>query len=194
MAQEPENLEQLLDRIDQAKDDREQVSLGMIVETIGSRSFGPLLLMAGVIVFSPLSGIPGLPTVLGALVLLIGVQLLVGKEHFWLPQWLLKHSVARTKIDKALDWLCPIARFTDRWLKPRLKAFICGTSKYVIAVICMLIAAGMPVMELIPFSSSGAGAALTVFGLALIADDGLLALIAFALTLIVAGLVVVHLL
>jgi hypothetical protein len=39
----------------------------------------------------------------------------------------------------------------------------------------------MPVMEVIPFSASGAGAALTAFGLALIAHDGLTALFALDL-------------
>jgi len=37
-------------------------------------------------------------------------------------------------------------------------------------------------MELVPFSANAAGAALTVFGLSLIARDGVLALIAFVLT------------
>lgn len=51
-----------------------------------------------------------------------------------------------------------------------------------------------PVMELIPFSSSGAGAALTAFGLALIANDGFLGLLAFVLTAVTAGLVAYYLL
>jgi hypothetical protein len=194
MAQDLTNLEQLLGRIDQAKENRDEVSLGMIVEEIGSRSFGPLLLMAGIVLFSPLSGVPGLPTIMGVLVLLIGLQLLVGKEHFWLPQWLLKRSVAREKISKALAWLRTPASFVDRWLQPRLEMFIGGVSRYAIAIICTMIAAGLPVMELVPFSSSGAGAALTAFGLGLIANDGLLALLAFAFTAITAGLVVYFLL
>lgn len=193
MAEELTNLEQLLDRIHKAKEDQDPVTLGMIVREIGGRSFGPLLLMAGVVLFSPLSGIPGLPTFLGVFVLLIGLQLLMGKEHFWLPQWLLKCSVTRDHVSKALSWLHAPARAIDRWLKPRLQVFISGAGKYSIAVICTLIGAGLPVMELIPFSSSGAGAALTVFGFALIANDGFLGLLAFVLTAVTAGLVVYYL-
>ena len=37
-------------------------------------------------------------------------------------------------------------------------------------------------MEVVPFSANGAGIVLTIFGLSLIARDGLLALIAFVLT------------
>jgi hypothetical protein len=194
MAEELSTLEQLLDRIGEARDERDEVSLGMIVETIGSRAFGPLLLMAGVVLFSPLSGIPGVPTFIGILVLLIGVQLLFGKEQFWYPQWLLKRSVARSKIGKALKWLRPPARLIDRVVKPRWKIFIRGTARYVIASICVLISLCMPVMELVPFSSAGAGAALSTFGLALVAEDGLLAIIAYGLTALTAGLAVYNLL
>lgn len=51
----------------------------------------------------------------------------------------------------------------------------------------------MPPMELIPFSANAAGAALTLFGLALVAHDGLLAWLGLALTAGVLALVVVNL-
>lgn len=44
-------------------------------------------------------------------------------------------------------------------------------------------------MELVPFSANGAGAALTLFGLGLIAREGLLVLVALALTVATFGLV-----
>ena len=50
----------------------------------------------------------------------------------------------------------------------------------------------MPVMEVIPFSASGAGAALTAFGLALIARDGLMALLALIFTVATGGMILYH--
>ena len=41
------NLEELLDQIAEVAGDREQIALNTIVEAVGRRSFGPLLLMAG---------------------------------------------------------------------------------------------------------------------------------------------------
>ena len=194
MSQELTNLEQLLDRIGKAADDLDRVSLGMIVEAVGGRSFGPLLVTVGVILASPLSGIPGMPTTMGMLLLLIAVQLLFRREHFWLPRWLLRRSVARNNLVKALEWLRPPARFIDSWLGPRLTIFIRGLSFYLMAIVCLVIAAGLPVMELVPFSATSAGAVLTVFGLSLIAHDGFMALLAFVLTAITFGLVVYKLL
>lgn len=190
MVQEITTLQEMLDRINDSGDDQGRVSLGKIVESVGNRSFGPLLLMVGVIAASPLSGMPGVPTATGILILLIAVQLFFGRDHFWLPKWLLRRSLGKDKVHMAIRWLRPVARFIDRWLRPRLPALIRGGSIYLISFICAAIAIVMPMMELVPFSAHGAGLALSAFGLALISRDGLLALIAFAVTAVSFGLVI----
>lgn len=100
----------------------------------------------------------------------------------------------RNKLCKALDWLRAPARFVGRFLRRRLTIFTQSAGIYVIAIVCIVIAAAMPVMELVPFSANGAGAALTAFGLSLIAHDGLLSLLALVFTVATFGLVVYHLL
>ncbi|MBJ6725511.1 exopolysaccharide biosynthesis protein [Geomesophilobacter sediminis] len=176
------NLEQVLRRIEESTATADRVSLGIIVEEVGGRSFGTLLVIAGVLMTSPFSGIPGMPTMLGTLVLLIALQLLLRRDHFWLPQFILKRSVSASMLLKAVAWLHRPARLIDRWLRPRLLVFTRHTSRCTIAILCLVIAATMPMMELVPFSVHGAGIALTAFGLSLIARDGLLALLAFIIT------------
>jgi len=186
MCQEITSLEEMLERIDQTADREAQLSLGVIVEAVGGRSFGPLLLVAGLTMVSPLSGMPGMPSLMALVVLLIAGQLLFGREHFWLPRWLLRRSVERSRVRKMLRYLRPPARFVDRWLRPRLSPLIRSRS---IALVCIVIALTMPVMELVPFSAHGAGLALSAFALALIVRDGLLALLAFLVTATTFGLV-----
>jgi hypothetical protein len=182
------NLEQLLDRITEAARGRDRVSLGGILEVVGRRSFGPLLLFGGLVALSPVIGdTPGVPTTVGMFVLLITGQLLLGREYVWLPRWLLKRSVAQDTLCKALGWLRKPARYVDRLLRPRLTALTHTVGMYVIASVCVVIAAAMPVMEVVPFVANGAGAALTAFGLALVAHDGLLAIFAFAFTALTLG-------
>lgn len=176
------NLEQLLILICKAEANRDNVTIDNIVEALGRRSFGPLLLMAGIIVVTPLSGIPGLATVMGIFVLVIAAQLLLHRREFWLPRFILRRSVSSDNLEKAMRWLQKPAHFIDRFLRPRLTFLVTGLSLHVIAVICMAIAAGMPLMEFVPFTSSGAGATLAAFGLALTAHDGLLALVAYIFT------------
>lgn len=195
MDKELTSLEQLLDCIGKANTSRGQVSLGAIMEAVGSRSFGPVLLVAGLIILAPfIGGIPGVPTTMATLVLLSAGQLLFRREQFWLPRWLLKRSVARDKLCRGLKWLRRPAQFLDRLTRPRLSVFTQGAGIYVIAIACIAIAAVTPVMEFVPFSANGAGAALTAFGLALLARDGFLALLALLVTASMFGIVVYSLL
>ena len=195
MSQEVTSLEELLDRIDDAVSSSDRVALGAILRMVGRRSFGPLLLLAGVIAVSPVLGdIPGIPTTIGIYVLLIAGQMLFQRDYFWLPRWLLERSVSRSRLCKALKWLKRPARFIDRFLRPRLTALTYRMGSYVIATVCVLIAAAMPTMEVVPLTANGAGAALTAFGLSLIAHDGLLAILAFAFTAVTIGVTIYALL
>jgi hypothetical protein len=179
-----EGLEQLLDLIDQTAAEKKNISLESIMKAIGNRSFGPLLLLAGLIVIVPILGdIPGVPTAIALLIILIAGQLIVGRDHFWLPAWLLSRSVQHDQLCRILRWLRPAARFLDRWTRPRWVFITQGGGTYIVALTCMTIALAMPPMELIPFSANGAGIALIAFGLALITDDGLAAVLALTITL-----------
>ena len=188
------NLQQMLDRIEQSATGQERVTLDSVTEAVGNRSFGPLLLLAGVIMASPLTAFPSVPTLMGLLTFIIAVQLLLRKKHFWLPRWLLSRSMPAGRFVKGIERLRPAARFVDRLLRPRFTLFVRGISIYIIAVACIAIALSMPVMELVPLSAHIAGLALTAFGLSLIARDGLLALTAFMATAVTFGVIIYNLL
>lgn len=181
---QPANLEQMLSRIcDAEASDSERVSIENIVNEVGHRSFGPLLLVTGIITVLPVVGdIPGVPTLMAAFILLVAGQLLFQRRYFWLPQWLLKRDVSQEKMNKAIKWMRPPARFIDRLLKPRMTYLLEGGGVYAIAITCVIIALTMPAMEVVPFTANGAGLAITLFALALMARDGLLALLAFITT------------
>lgn len=179
----------------EAADDQGQVSIDAILDVVGRRSFGALLLFAGLITLAPIIGdIPGVPSIMGILVLLVAGQVLFRHEHFWLPGWMLRRSVSRDNLCKALRWLQRPARFIDRLLRPRLTVLIRPFGAYVIAFLCLQIALIMPVMEVVPFSANAAGLVLAAFGLALIACDGVLALVAYATLALSLGLAVYSLL
>lgn len=110
-----------------ADKDKDAVTLGALIDEIGTRSFGPLLLLAGLVTVMPIVGdIPGVPTVMALLVLLVAGQLLLGREHFWLPRWVLDRRVRRDRLVRALGWLRRPARWVDRLLRPRLAWLVRG--------------------------------------------------------------------
>ncbi len=172
--EEPQEFCEVIDRIEQAGGESGRVSVGDMLDAVGRRSFGPMLLLPGIIAVSPLSGVPGMPTTLGCMVILAGGQILIGRKRIWLPGWILRRSISRERLEKGLRLLRKPARQVDRWLKPRWRTLAGGPAKYGIAALCVLIAATMPPLEVVPFAATAAGAALTAFGLALVAHDGLM--------------------
>ncbi len=181
---EPAGLDQLLDQLAGIARQEDAVSLRAITMRLGDRSFGPLLLLAGLVTLAPLIGdIPGVPTLMAAVVLVVAAQILIGRERIWLPRWLLDRWVPAAKVERAVAWLRRPARTVDRLLKPRLTPLAGSAGRRAIAVACIAIAALMPPMEFVPFSANGAGIALSAFGLGMIARDGLVTAAAFSVTL-----------
>jgi hypothetical protein len=176
----PESLGELVDGFSDIDTGSRQVSLGALLETVGRRSFGALLLALGVIPLSPLSVVPGVSTMVAVLVLLIAGQFIFGRKYFWLPRRMLRLGVSRSKFRRALKILHPIARFVDRFIGPRLTALTESAAVYAVAGAAIVIGLIMPPLEMLPLANHVAGAALTAFGLGLMAHDGLLVIIAFA--------------
>lgn len=177
---EPGSLDEMLARMEAAGEEDQPVTMEEIVEAVGRRSFGPLLLLAGLVVFSPLSGVPGLPTAMALFVLLIAAQLVCRRRYFWLPRWILNRSISRRRFKQAVRFLRRPAAFMDRLLRPRLPFAVRHIGFAVIFTLSVMLALAMPVLEFVPFTSSVAGALITLLGLALITHDGLLALVAMA--------------
>ncbi|MCA1765411.1 MAG: exopolysaccharide biosynthesis protein, partial [Desulfobulbaceae bacterium] len=154
-------MEEILNRIGNAEDEGGKVSLESVVEGLGLRSFGPLLILAGLVILAPVIGdIPGVPTLVAFFVILVAGQMLFNRHHFWLPDWLLRRKVKKDNLDKAIKWLRIPAGYLDRFLRNRLDIFTGALAVRLIAFFCVLIAVLTPFLELVPFSANLAGGAL----------------------------------
>lgn len=190
MRHESSGLEQLIEQIRCIDSDLDPVSLDVVLERIGRRSFGAILLFSGIIVLAPLIGdLPGVPTLVGILVAIAAIQLLAGRRYFWLPNFLLKRSIQRKRLDKVLNLMHRPARITDRFLRRRLEFFTRPGMTRVIAAVSLGVALVIPLLELIPFSANLAGITLCAFGLSLVARDGLFALLSLIAAAGVFGLI-----
>lgn len=178
-----DSLEALVERLRAIDHDQDPVPLRLLLQQLERRSFGALLFLAGLVVLAPLLGdIPGVPTAAAVLVAITSTQMLIGRRWFWLPEFLLRRSIARHRLERTLDFAYGPARFTDRFLRQRLERFTSDLASRIVAGAALGIALVMPALELIPFSANLAGAALAAFGISLIARDGLFALISLVLT------------
>lgn len=175
---EMEGLKDVLSSIRALAGRQDEVSVHDIRGQIGERSFGPFLLVPAVIEISPIGGIPGLPTVLAIIIGLFCLQILIGQKHLWLPQFVEKRRIRSDKLDKGMAKLEPVARWTDRLLKPRLKWLTKPPWLQGIAGLCILLCCTVPPLELIPFASTAPMGAIALFGLSLTARDGVVATLA----------------
>lgn len=176
---------EMLDRFEQVADEKEKVSLDDLMGAVGRRSFGPLLLLAGIVLSAPgISDIPSVPTILGLFILLVSVQILFGRKEFWLPGWLLRRTVTSQRLRKmtASKWIRKPAGVVDRFTVERLR-FLAGPKMHVvIAAVTTVLALISPITEFVPLSSMGVGAAVVAFGISLVARDGLMAVIGLVLS------------
>ena len=182
MKGQPPNLVGLIGDLAKAGRDKDEVSLRDLRAIVGRRSFAPLFLTVSLIGFTPLGGVPGVPTILAALIVLIAIQIIVGFDSLWLPQFLLNRKIDGKKLQQAAKSLQPAARVIDKAIRPRLTFLTDRPFLYVIALICILIALTVPPLELVPFVDIPLWAALAAFSLAMAAHDGLLAIAALILT------------
>ncbi len=175
----------VLDKVAEAGDD-DSVSVGQILDQFGDRSLAPVLLVPALLTASPLSGIPGVPTVTGLIVALIVVQMLMGRDSLWVPEFLSKRSVAKSKMTRAVDFLRRPVGWLDRLMRPRLCWLTRRPWSYVALLTCLALAVLTPVMEFLPFVVSIAAAAIAFFAAGILMRDGLVMLLGYAVVALTA--------
>jgi hypothetical protein len=157
--------------------ENDRVTVRELLSTVGRRSFGPIILLLGLIGLSPVSNIPGVVAVVATLDLIVIGEILIGMDHIWIPGFLAKRSVGAARLKRGLKAMRGTARFVDRFLAPRLTFLTNGPGFYVLVLAAMLVAIALPFIELIPLAGIIPNAALVAFGLAITAHDGVWAII-----------------
>lgn len=181
MADEPKSVNDILDRVVELADAGDEVKVGDVIEALGGRGFGPLLVVIPLIDISPIGGIPGLPTALALVIVVVAVQLALGRRHLWLPGFIRRRSVSSLRAKNAAASLRDLARVMDRWFHGRLVWLTQGPFLRVAAVGVIALACAVPPLELLPFATTAPMLAIAAFGLAITVRDGALMIAAIVL-------------
>ena len=139
---------------------------------IGDRSFATALLVPALILVSPISGIPGTPTIGAVVVILIVAQWIAGRDHLWLPGFVMRRRVKSARMRRALTWFDRPAAFLDRHTVPRLTALTAGPLAVLPLLAVLAIAATWPLLELLPFVTTIGAFAVSLFAFGLMTRDG----------------------
>lgn len=184
MGQQASSVESILDDLEKLADNEDTVTVDDVVDAIGGRGFGPLILLPALLVITPLGGIPGFPTLMAAVILMIAAQSLMQKKRIWLPNLLGDRGVKNEKVTKSTKKLRSMAKWIDEHMGQRLKALVSEPMQLVaagiVAVLCLLV----PPSELVPFAAILPMGAIAVLGLALSLRDGLVMLVGLVVSLV----------
>lgn len=155
----------------------DRVTLGMLLRGMDRSSQSVLLLIPGLLLVSPLSGIPGMATLGGITIATVAFQLLLGRSDIWLPGFILRRGVSAAKVTRALDRMERVAGVLDRNTTPRMRWFFAFPGQQMALAICLGCGLAMPFFELVPFSATTLATVVVVLSLSLLVRDGLLAAI-----------------
>ena len=152
--------------------DAEHITLRQILEKMGESG---LLLLCGLLSLPflvPVS-IPGVSTVFGAGIVLIGIAVTFNRFP-WLPSKLADRKLERSKLVPVLGRGLTILRKVDRYVRPRLLGLTTGGLVSRINGLVLTFAGVLLMMPLsfIPFSNTVPGIALLFLAVGLIQRDG----------------------
>lgn len=160
-----------------ASQEGERLTVGDIVAVLRDRAFALLVVLLGLPNCLPMP--PPIPLVCGLLLLLVAVQIAVGKASPWLPRALLGRSIARKDVERAVRRAVPVLRRLERWSRPRLSLFetALGMRGMGVALLTLSLAliVAAPVIGQIPL-----GLAVCLVGLGLVERDGIVVLVGLA--------------
>lgn len=172
------NLTGLLDDIESVVKGR-NISLGDIVGHFKSRGFGPLLLIPALLLILPTGAIPMVPSLCGLLIGFVCLQMLIGREHPWIPPYIQNFSIPRKTLVNAIKRAKPYTSRIDYVVHKRLEILIGPVSKRLTALICLVLCGFVIVIGFIPMLPAILAVPIMLFGLGYIAQDGLLVAIGF---------------
>jgi len=194
-----------LERIDQAPDAtvadppkpryrkpqvRSNITIGEIVDRTERAGFGFTIALLALVAIP----FAGLSTPFGLVISFLGLQMIAGHGHPWLPRRVRQHAVTK----KTLDWLgCRLARWTarlERWVRLRWTVVIHPPFFAAVGVGILLQGLGLALPLPIPGSNWVFIIPILIYAIGLLEDDGLLVLLGHASTvaMIVLGCIFWH--
>jgi hypothetical protein len=159
---------------------RDGLTIQAMLDRVGARSFGAALLVPSLILVSPLSIIPLMPTLGGLVILTIATQAFFGRRHLWLPKFLATRRFNGDQMRRAVSYLRQPAAWLDRNSRDRLR-FLSGPPLDRLALLAvMTVAATWPFLEILPMFTSVSAGGVALVAFALMVRDGFVLLAGYA--------------
>ncbi|MBK1635712.1 exopolysaccharide biosynthesis protein [Rhodovulum adriaticum] len=175
-------LSSLLDDLARLALARDKIRVADVIDTIGARGFGPLLVMLSAFMILPIGMVPGIPGVAAVLMILIGGRMMTGETRLWIPARLGRVEFTGHLLAVSVARAQPVALWLRPFLAPRLPLLIDSlVMSRVVALILMVTGAVIFLAGFIPGLPFVLSLHVLVLGMALSTRDGLAALVGYIL-------------
>ncbi len=156
-----------------AAQEHETVSVSDVTHAFGDRAFGALMFVFAAPLALPMP--PGVSAVLGAPLLFITVQWMIGRNHLWLPGVIANRTMSRSDYVALMGKLTPYLAWLERRLRRRITFLYGPVIDRLTGLFCVVLAT--VVFLPIPFGNMLPSFAIAAFALGLAERDGVAALI-----------------
>ncbi len=133
---------------------------------LDERGFGLMILILTIPCLVP--ALYGVPQVLGVPIILLALQILVGREEPWLPEGILRRRVKKEWLDRMADFARNRMGWFERLSRPRLRLLATGLGERLAAALMIL----ATLTIIIPFTNTVPSVALALLSVGLIQRDG----------------------
>lgn len=168
---------------------RTRIGIGELVAAMQDRAFGVLMFIFAIPNVLPTP--PGVSSVLGAPLLLLSLQLALGRSTPWLPKFIARRSLPAAEFGAVVKRVVPWIARAEKLLKPRLGLLARPPAERLIGLVCLLLS--IVLFLPIPLGNMLPALAISIFSLAILERDGVAVLLGYILSVVsvfvVAGVV-----
>ena len=158
-------------------DPAQTLTFRSLLDGLGRSLFGMLLFLATLPAFLPIPGVAG--ALSGPLVVLVGLQLLIGMRRPWLPRFVAERGPRRATLARFQRRIAPGLERLEHLIRPRLDTVLDHRASTMFSGLLLVLLGALLALP-IPFTNYLFGVLLMLFALALLERDGALMLAAWA--------------
>lgn len=155
----------------------DKVTFGQMLDALGERGFGLLLMVLAIPNLLPFPGVPGVSFITGVAILYLAIQLMLAREKPALPTWIGRKSFTRGQLARFIVKTNPFLRWLERPIQPRWNPLVAGAGERFIGFVALIHAITLALP--IPMGNLPQAVALILFALALIELDGVMATVGY---------------
>ncbi|WP_269523824.1 exopolysaccharide biosynthesis protein [Coraliomargarita parva] len=163
-----------------ASQDERGPSIGELSDAVGEKGFGLLLLILSLPSALPVPA-PGYSTPFGIAIVLIAIQMLIGRQTVWLPERTKRVRINPKLASKMIGAASKFLHMIEHLIKPRQRWIRSQAGQSAMAVVIAIMACLMILP--IPLTNTFPAMVIFMIGVGLSEEDGLLAIAAFAVGL-----------